>query len=219
LDGGCGDLEDLLTPAQDSAVLAPRGEAPPGPIGQCPPHQGHGIVPVEITGRQARQKGEWRDGSTMIRVTTNREIEGEAGFRSDALQMSIEPARLTDMRRIEGADRREVRLLRLEHRHAQIELQENPVSIAMADDAIGRGAVKHPEAIDHHPFRRQGTLNGLARSIAPDGADVARSGSEPAGKHRDVEAVSSREHAALCHVAIDHVVPDGNDANHVHTSC
>jgi hypothetical protein len=118
------------------------------------------------------------------------------------------------MNRVEGADELDIAVVRLENRNAEIEGQEDSITVAVTNDTVACRARKNPKPFSDHALLGKRRSDEVARGILPDSSDVSGSGTEAVRKDRDVEATAPREHLAGGVIAINDVVSYGNDSCH-----
>jgi hypothetical protein len=92
--------------------------------------------------------------------------------------MCVKTAGLTDMNRVEGADELDIVVVRLEDRNAEIEGQEDSITVAVTNDTVACGARKNPEPFSDHALLGKCRSDEVARGILPDSSNVSGSGTE-----------------------------------------
>jgi hypothetical protein len=145
------------------------------------------------------------------------EVEGERHRRGQLGQGALQSAAVAGVGQAEPGDEPQVGVVRPEQRDALVAATEHPVARDVTDDGVGApsGQDAQPARVD--AFGGQGAGHELTALVGTDRADVSRRSAGPSRVDCDVDTVAAGEHQAEIDVAVDHVVPDGDQRHQYST--
>jgi hypothetical protein len=115
---------------------------------------------------------------------------------------------------VEAREKRQVFLAGRKRRNAKIEVEENPVRIAVPDQAVGGRIVEAAQPRDVNAFRRERVVDQVAGPVLADRPDIGRLRAEATRMNRHVEAVSAWIHLVAGEIAINHIVAHRGNLDH-----